>query len=151
MGNTHCGNVFWCTIGEGEIMTDKTWIDGVFDKNINLSTNELTWRDKEGLLSWKNMDRTDDVIHINPTKGEIEGNLTEFNSDDVSYTYWNAPRIQSFDAREYYLNSKPGDPRGEDNYRPLPKVAEKGADKSLAQLLSEIPYPGDLNGNSLSR
>jgi len=127
MGNTHCGNVFRRTIGEGEIMTEdsffkklqnahieinnpildptvtnkdeitKTGIDRVFDKNINLSTNKLTWRDEEGLFSWKNMDRTKNVLHINPKKGVIEGDLTEFNSDDVSYMYWNAPRIQSFD------------------------------------------------------
>jgi len=75
----------------------KTGIDRVFDKNINLSTNKLTWRDEEGLFSWKNMDRTKNVLHINPKKGVIEGDLTEFNSDDVSYMYWNAPRIQSFD------------------------------------------------------
>jgi len=75
----------------------KTGIDRVFDKNINLSTNKLTWRDEEGLFSWKNMDRTKNVLHINPKKGVIEGDLTEFNSDDVSYMYWNVPRIQSFD------------------------------------------------------
>jgi hypothetical protein len=123
----------------------KDSLDSIFKKfeDANVKTNKLIATNEDGTYT------------INMPNGSYKrvGDMYEVEADSITHSllpnYLTAAAKQrhegDIEAREYYLNSKPGDPRGEDNYRPLPKVAEKGADKSLAQLLSEIPYPGDLN------